>query len=97
MKRTLIATLATLLVASGASALSLTLDTDKASYNVGETITVTATLDTTGAPADNIVDDVRRAAVRRRLSGFAAASLIHRHIDTTCLIVKPTNIRESQK
>ena len=36
-------------LASGANALSLTIDSEKATYGVGETITLTATLDTTGA------------------------------------------------
>jgi len=51
MKRTLTVILATFFVASGANALSLTIDTDKDTYLVGETITITATLDTAGAPA----------------------------------------------
>lgn len=49
MKRTLIAVVAGLAVASGANALSVDVDSDKLTYLVGETITVTVTIDTAGA------------------------------------------------
>jgi hypothetical protein len=49
MKRTLTAIVAIVGLASGANALSLTIDTDSASYAPGATITITATLDTAGA------------------------------------------------
>jgi len=45
-----------LAVASSANALSLTIETDKATFLLGDTITITATLDTTGAPAGQLVD-----------------------------------------
>lgn len=49
MKRTLTAIVAIVGLASGANAVSLVIDTDSATYTVGQTITITATLDTTGA------------------------------------------------
>jgi hypothetical protein len=49
MKRTLTAIVAIVGLASGANAVSLTIDTDSATYNIGDTITITATLDTAGA------------------------------------------------
>ena len=51
MKRTLLAIVATLAVASGANAFSVSINSDKATYATGETITITAILDTNGAPA----------------------------------------------
>jgi hypothetical protein len=50
MKRTLTALVVMLSLASSANALSLHVDSDKLSYVFGETITITATLDTTLAP-----------------------------------------------
>lgn len=49
MKRTLIAWVAVLALASGASAATIVVDTDKQIYDVGETILLTATLNVTGA------------------------------------------------
>ncbi len=51
MKRTLISIFAALAVASGASAATLSIDADAASYGVGDTITITAIFDATGATA----------------------------------------------
>lgn len=52
MKRTLIAMVAALGLASSASAATLTIETDQATYNVNDTITVTMTLNTeAGDPA----------------------------------------------
>jgi hypothetical protein len=51
MKRTLIVMAVVLGFASAASAVSLTVVSDKASYNVGETITLTVSGDDTGAAA----------------------------------------------
>lgn len=48
MKRTLIAMVAALGLASSASAATLSLDTDAATYNISDTITVTMTLTTDG-------------------------------------------------
>lgn len=46
MKRTLIAIAVALVAASGANAATMSIDTDKETYNVGELITITATLTT---------------------------------------------------
>lgn len=51
MKRTLITFIAVMFAAAGANAASLSIDTDKSSYTLGEQIVVTVTLDTTGNAA----------------------------------------------
>jgi opacity protein-like surface antigen len=56
MKRTLIAIVAALGLASSASAATVTVDTDSASYTVGQAITITASL--TAGPGEPVVNSV---------------------------------------
>jgi hypothetical protein len=60
MKRTLIALVAALAVSSAANAATMSIDTDKSTYNVGDLITITATLnivsgDAADAPAGTAI------------------------------------------
>jgi hypothetical protein len=75
MKRTLIAIAVALVAASGANAATMSIDTDKSTYNVGELITITATL--TIAAAGDVADSAAGTAISLEASwdpttGFVA-------------------------
>jgi hypothetical protein len=90
MKRTLIAIAVALVAASGANAATMSIDTDKSTYNVGELITITATL--TIAAAGDVADSAAGTAISLEASwdpttGFVANGALPGNYGTSSQIV----------